>query len=65
MGFFEICLEEVSDSISEQIRYNAMATRASTMDESNFNKFIKDEIADKKAPLVTDHEANIRKMQGK
>ena len=66
MGFFETCLEELGEHISEEIRYNAISARASQMETADFDKFmVADKPLSEKRVVVVDHEANIRKSQGK
>jgi len=65
MNFFETCLVELNDHVSEELRYNAISHRASKLDVPDFEKFMRDSDGDEKQPIVGDHEANLRKMQGK
>lgn len=61
MSFFNIAIEELFDSISETIRYNALSHRASNLEGDEFTKFMRD--GDKKrdtTPVEIDHEAQMR-----
>ncbi len=56
-----IALEELDSHISESIKYNALSHRLSKMDEKDFDKMMKD--GEDLAPIVVDHEAQIREAQ--
>ena len=61
-----LCLEELEDSISENIRYNAISHRMSKVDTNDFQKFLDEMKSDteKAQPIVVDHEAQIKMAQG-
>lgn len=63
MNFVEICLEEMGDAISDAIRYNALAHRLSKLDDNAFQKVTQPVTSGgKKAPIVVDHEAQMREL---
>ena len=61
INFFYTVLQEIEDSITERIKHNALAHRASKSEQKDFEDFMKD----KDAPLIIDHEAQIKQAQGK
>ena len=64
INFFYTALEELGDSTQEIIRYNALSHRLSKLENKDFDKFYKADDKPKKAPLVVDHEATMRKLNG-
>jgi hypothetical protein len=66
MSFFKICLEELFDHVSDNIRYNAISHRASKMEAQDFEKFMADYDSDRGSdkPIEIDHEAQIKMAQG-
>lgn len=66
MSFVKFALDEIADDIDEKLRYNALSTRLSKLDNDEFSKFMKEtEPKDKTEKLVIDHEAQMRQaMQG-
>ena len=64
IGFFRTCIDELQDHITETIRYNALSHRLSKLDTDEFDKMMNEDVKEKGLPIVVDHEANIRQMQG-
>lgn len=65
IGFFKICLEEIEDYISDNIRYNALAHRASKSEQADFDKFMKEVEPKSKTKKVVevDHEAQMKMLK--
>ena len=65
MNFVAIALEEINDSIEANLRYNALSTRLSKLENDEFEKFMKEVESEPSKPLEIDHEAQMRQfLQG-
>jgi len=65
MNFIEICLEEIGDTLSDQIRYNAIAHRMSKLEGAEFEKMVRDDQpTGTREPIVVDHEAQMKQAKG-
>ncbi len=66
MNFFYVCIEELSDYVSETIRYNALSHRLSKLEPQEFDKMMAEPTSQSgDAPkVVVDHEAQMKKAQG-
>ena len=63
MPFVAICLQELHDALERDLRYNAIAHRASKMEESDFKNFLDSfDKTEKPKNLEVDHEANLREF---
>ena len=61
MNFITVCLDELGDSIEDYLRYNAISTRLSNLEEKDFNEFINSGV-EKPTPIVVDHEAQMKEF---
>ena len=67
MNFFKICLDELGEAMSEQIRYNALAHKMSNLEGHDFEKMMQDNdqpTGKKREPIVVDHEAQMKQAKG-
>ncbi len=62
MNFFETSLHELDEYVSEQIRYNALSTRLSKLEQDDFDKFMENDEKSVKSN-EPDHEAQIKMAQ--
>ena len=65
MGFFNTSLDELYDHLSEQIRYNALSSRLSKLEQHDFDKFMREDNDDDVKPekFVVDHQAQMQKSK--
>lgn len=64
IGFVDIALEEINDSLSDTIRYNAISHKGSKLEGKEFTDFVKDETEElNKPPMVVDHEAQMTQAE--
>jgi ERCC4-related helicase len=63
MNFVEVCLNELYDNIESELRYNALSSRLSKLEDDDFSKFMS-EIEPKKVNKISniDHEAQIKQL---
>jgi len=63
MDFIKVCLEELGDSLEEYLRYNALSTRLSKLENDDFKKFMNSgETISDDTPIAVDHEAQLKEF---
>lgn len=65
MSFVLVSLDEINDSLEEQIRHNAISTRMANLESEDFKKFVLEPDDKKTTPKKIDHEAQLKQfLQG-